>query len=186
MIHGKTISFRTEGFSDVHDVTDVSVVDRFSFSGRLDQYILRRTTLRIDHPAIQAGQSNGVDAAITQGREDLYVDLAPEDHLRKLKRVVVGDAAAFDHRLFDAQFVSEFRQLLSAAVHDAHVYSDLVQQRQFLSQGDQRRLMLGNLSGEFHHESGAFEPLNVRKSLAEQVERFDVHLISSVIIAFCT
>jgi hypothetical protein len=70
-------------------------------------------------------QPDGRTPCAAQRREDVGVDLAGEDHLGHVERLLVGDAAALDHRGREAEALADLGGLRPAAVHhdqaDAHV-----------------------------------------------------------------
>src|SRR6266404_55837 len=107
---------------------------------------------------------------MTERRQDVGIDLASKNHLRHFQRGIVGYPAAFDDGLLDAQELGQVAQLLAAAMHHAEPDSDLMHQSEFFSQRDQPLGSFRDLAGEFHDERFSFEALNVRQSLAEEIE----------------
>src|SRR5688572_7767043 len=122
---------------------------------------------------------------MTEGREYLGVDLPAKDHFCQLERVVVGHPSTFDNRLHDTELFCELGQLLAAAVNDADPNADLVEQRELFGEGHQIFAVFGDLAGKFDDKGLSLKTLDVGKRFAKQVEVFDVHFMSSVIIAFC-
>src|ERR1043165_9960534 len=127
----------------------------------------RRPALCVNNVAIDARQTDRMNSAMTERGQNVCVDFSGENHLGHLQGIVVGDAAAFNDRLFDAHFFSKLAQLLAAAVDDTDANADLVKQRQLFAQRNQAVTIFRHLARELDVKSLAFEALNVRQSFAE-------------------
>jgi len=128
-------------------------------------------TLRT-HPAIVAHgvrlnlEADSLNAAVAQCRKNIGIDCPGEDHLRHFQGSIVRDATTVDDRLCDAHLGSQFTELLATAMDHADTYADLMQQRQFLSQGIEIVVILGSFARELDHKGLALKTLNVRQRLA--------------------
>src|SRR5690606_33641282 len=96
------------------------------------------------------GESDRINAAMTQMREYFRVDLPAKYHFCEVQGFVVRDAAAFDNRLDDAEFLREFAELFSAAVNDAQPDPNLVDQSQFLGKRCEICGIFGHFSRKFY------------------------------------
>src|SRR6202795_2272397 len=97
----------------------------------------------MDDVPIDSGKADRVNSAITQGREDVSIDLAGKDHLGHFQGRIVRDAASFDDRLRDAHLRGQFAQLLAATMYDAKTNPYLMHQGELFGQRDQAVVILG-------------------------------------------
>ena len=93
-----------------------------------------RAALGMNDVPVDAGETHRVNSAMTQGREDVSIDLAGKDHLGHFQRRVVRDPAPFDNRLGNAHLRSQLAQLLAPTMYDAKTNADLMHQRELFRQ----------------------------------------------------
>jgi hypothetical protein len=148
-------------------MTEINVL---ALARRAIQNLFGRAPGRMNDVAVNPRQPNRFHASVTQGGENVRVDLAREDHLRHLQRRIIRHAPAVDDGLLHAHLHGQFRQLFSAAVNHAGAYPDLMQQGQFFGERRQILRVISRLAGQFDDERLALEALNVRQRLAQKIE----------------
>src|SRR2546423_14021783 len=117
---------RQQARIDFEDVADMAKIDLRAFAGRAIHDYFRRPPLGMHDVSVDAGQSDGVNSAMTESGENVCINLSGEDHLCHFQRVIIRNAANFNNSLFDAELLSEIGQLLSTTVNDANPNADLM------------------------------------------------------------
>ena len=136
----------------VHDVPHVAEVHGLALSRLAVDHPLLRSAAGEHDVAVDAGDTDGVHAVRAQGRENLDGDLAREDHLDDLERVVVGDAPAVDEPRLQPQPLGELCRLRAASVDRRDADPDLVEERDLLRQRVQVPRVLRHLPRDLDDE----------------------------------
>ena len=124
---------------------------------------------RAEQRAVLARQAHGLAPVVVDQPDDLLVDLAHEDHLDDLHRLLVGDPhPAHELRLL-AEALHERADLRSAAVDDHGVDADEVQQDHVEREGALEVGLLHGGAAVLDDDGLAAELPDVREGLHEDL-----------------
>ena len=99
---------------DVIDVADETVIDGGIARLQFD----RRALVRLHEAGVDTAETNRRNVELAAGGEDARIDQPRQHHRGRIDRTLIGDASAFHHLCGHAEFLGEFGELRTAAVHE--------------------------------------------------------------------